>query len=455
MRPEGAETSARPPTWLLPALLVAALLLLRGAMDRPFHADEAGQWSLAAEGRAHSLTADRFHGPTLGLVTRAAHAAAGAEVADASPLALRAVPAAFALSLLLIPWVLPLGGRRGALAALLALPLVPLSARFIQETLMVAALVWAAALWVRSGPTGDARHRLLAGLCAGFALACKVTAALHLGLAALALLALRLAAPGWRGFLAFALGLVASWTLWQGSFLADWPALGTWWMQFARAFGVATGLAEPPLPMGASLPWVLTGALLALSLLLRLADGVASPRRHPADAFLVAAGLGYLLHLALPYRTPWLLMTADAALLVLVLPSLLADRGRVAGLAGVLLVLSTVLARGRQDYAETRPDVPALASALESPASRPSLILVRGDHVWPLPFYLRHARVAYGPIPDPAAADLWLMQASGGEPPVAPGRRAVPFAMRDNELWWAVAPEPLAGRLEAALRPAR
>lgn len=450
-----AESRSRPPTWLLPVLLLAAVLSLVGAMGRPFHADEAGQWSLAADARPHSLTGDRFHGPTLGLVTRAAHALAGAEVADAPPWALRAVPAAFLLSLVLLPWVLPIGRRQGALAALLALPLVPLSARFIQESLMVVALVWAAALWVRSGPGGETRPRLLAGLAAGFALACKVTAALHLGLAALALLALRRTAPGWKGFLAFALGLTASWALWQGSFLTDLPALGTWWTQLARAFGVATGLAEPPLPMIDALPWFLSGALLALALALRFVGAPKDARGHPADALLAAAASGYLFHLALPYKTPWLLMTADAALLTLVLPSLLAARGRAIGAACLLLALSTMLAADRQDYAETKADVPALAAALEDPASRPALILVRGDHPWPLPFYLRRTRVAYGSVPDPSEAGLWLLQASGGDPPVAPGRRAVPFALRENELWWAVAPEPLAARLEAALRPTR
>lgn len=454
MPPPVADTTARPPTWLLPVVLLCGLLLLRGAMERPFHADEAGQWSLASEARPHSLTADRFHGPTLGLVTRAAHAVAGAEVADASPLALRAVPATFVMSLLLIPWVLPMGRRQGALAALLALPLVPLAARFIQEPLLVAALVWSGALWLRSGPSGAVRPRLLAGLFAGFALACKVTAALHLGLAALALLALRLGAPGWRGFAAFALGTAVSWGLWQSSFLTDLPGLVTWWTQFARAFGVATGLAEPPLPMLAALPWVLTGALAALAAALRLVSPPDRSRRL-GDAFLLAAGLGYLIHLALPYRTPWLLLTADATLLALVLPALLAARGAGAALAGALLALSTTLAAGRHDYVETRADVPALAAALMEPATRPALILVQGDHVWPLPFYLRGHRAAYGPIADPAAAGLWLLQAADGEPPRAAGRRAIPFAMRDNELWWAVAPEPLASRLEAALRPSR
>ncbi len=454
MGPRAAEMTERPPAWLLPALLLSALLMLPGAMGRPFHADEAGQWSLAVDARPHSLTADRFHGPTLGLVTRAACAVAGVDLADASPCALRAVPVAFVMSLALIPWVLPVGRRQGALAALLALPLVPLAARFIQEPLMVAGLAWSAALWVRSGPAGEALPRLLAGLCAGFALACKVTAALHLGLAALAFLALRLAAPGWRGFLAFALGALVSWALWQSSFLADLPALATWCAQLARAFGVATGLAEPPLPMGAALPWVLTGALLALALGLRLGLATPTPRR-PADAFLLAAGLGYLLHLALPYKTPWLLMTADAGLLALVLPAALAVRGPAVGVAGALLALATALVAHRQDYVETRRDVPALAAALEDPVARPALILVQGDIAWPLPYYLRRLRAAYGPIPDPAAADLWLMQAAGSEPPLAPGRRAVPFLMRDNEPWWAVAPEPLASRLEAALRPSR
>lgn len=461
MEAGSAGTAARPPLWLLPVILLAAAWLAWAFVDRPFHADEAGQWSLASEAAPHSKTGDRFHGPTLGLLTRAAYAVAGADLAAATPSGLRAVPLAFGLSLLLIPWILPSRAVPGGLAASLAILAAPASVRFIQEPLMVAALAWAAALWLRSGESGATRFRALAGLCAGFALACKITAAMHLCLAALAILVLRQTCPGWRGFAAFAAGAIASWAIWQSSFLTDLPALGTWWSQLFRAFGVASGVSEPPLPMGSPAPWLFTGGLLAAAVALRFLapSGGRAGKVLATDFLLLAAGLAYLVHLALPYKTSWLTMGADILLLVLVLPSglgLLGPRARRSSQAAAIVLVGLLAHPGRYDYVETRRDVPALASALlGEPASRPSLVLVQGDHVWPFPFYLRGLRVAYGAVPDAAQADVWLLQATGPDAPSAPGRRAIPFAVRDNELWWALAPEPMARRIEDALRPLR
>lgn len=457
MEAAGAGAAQRPPPWLLPAVLVIAASLAWGFIDRPFHADEAGQWALASEGAAHSKTGDRFHGPTLGLVTRCLSVLGAGNPAEAGPADLRAIPLAFALSLLLIPWVLPSRAVPGGLAAALALLVAPASVRFIQEPLMMAALTWAAALWVRSGPAGETRLRLLAGLCAGFALACKVTAAMYLGLAAAALLLLRQSSHGWGGFVAFAAGTFGSWVLWQSSFLTDLPALGTWWGQFFRAFGVASGVSEPALPMGSPLPWWFTGGLLSLALLLRFPpfrSGQPGPAKS-LDFLLLAAALAYLVHLALPYKTPWLLMTPDAVLLVLVLPGLLVGVSR--ALAVACVVVTGLLSHpGRFDYVETKADVVALGAALAGdPGAKPSLVLVQGDHVWPFPFYLRGLRVAYGGVPDAGQADVWLLQAAGPDAPSAPGRRAIAFAVRDNELWWALAREPFADSIEAALRPSR
>lgn len=454
---DSAGAAPRPPPWLLPAALLAAAWLAWGTLDRPFHADEAGQWALASEAAAHSKTGDRFHGPTLGLLTRGLAALGVTDLSQATAAGLRAVPLAFALSLVLIPWVLPSRSPDRWLAPALTLLVAAASPRFIQEPLMAAALAWAAALWLRAGPSGEPLFRLLAGLAAGFALACKITAAMHLGLAAAAILLLRQAAPDWRGFAAFAAGTVGSWVLWQSSFLTDLPALGTWWGQFFRAFGVASGVSEPPLPMGSAIPWWWTGGLLLLALLLRFAPALGEGRRtlRPADFLLLAAGSAYLVHLALPYKTSWLLMVPDTVLLVLVLPGLLAGAGRLVAAIGALAV-GLLTPPWRYDYVETRADVPALAAALDSdPASRPALVLVQGDHVWPFPFYLRGLRVAYGAVPDAAQAEVWLLQAAGPDAPSAPGRRAIAFAVRDNELWWALAREPFAARIEAALQSSR
>ena len=461
MEEGSAGAAPRPPLWILPAVLLAATWIAWAFIDRPFHADEAGQWALASEAAPHSGTGDRFHGPTLGLLSRAAHAVAGADVASATATGLRTVPLAFGLSLLLIPLVLPSRAVPGGLAVALAVLLAPASVRFIQEPLMAAALTWAAALWIRSGPAGEARFRLLAGLCAGFALACKITAAMHLGLAALAVLILRQSCPGWRGFAVFVAGTIGSWVLWQSSFLADLPALGTWWAQFFRAFGLASGVSEPPLPMGSPLPWCFTGGLLAAAAALRfLTPGEGRVGKVLAtDFLLLAAGLVYLVHLALPYKTSWLTMGPDFLLLTLVLPGglgLLGSRARRPLQASAVVLVGLLSHPGRYDYVETRRDVPALASALTGESGmRPSLVLVQGDHVWPFPFYLRGLRVAYGAVPEAAQAEVWLLQATGPDAPSAPGRRAIPFSVRPDELWWALAPDPLARRIEDALRPPR
>jgi hypothetical protein len=224
---------------------------------------------------------------------------------------------------------------------------------------------------------------------------------------------------------------------------------------------VAAGISEPPLPMGSTVPWWFTGGLLALAAGLRFFPRRerAAPGAMATDFLLLAAGLAYAVHLTLPYKTPWLLMAPDAILLLFALPNglgLLVTPARRWLQVGFVALVAGLAHPGRHYYVETHRDVPALAGALlADPGSRPSLVLVQGEHVWPFPFYLRELRVAYGSVPDAAQAEVWLLQASGSEAPAAPGRRAVPFAVRDNELWWALAPEPLAGRMEEALRPRR
>ena len=463
MSPAASALPLSRPSWLLlPALLLAAWLLAAGSLSRPFHADEAGQWSLAVDGAAHSRTGDRFHGPSLGLLTQGVFSVLGADLSQASEGQLRAIPLALGLSLLLLPWVFPSGRRSGLYTAVLFLPAALTLPRFIQEPLLAVALVWSAVLWVRAGPEGEPWWRFLAGLFAGLALACKVTAALHLGLAAIALLILRRSAPGGKGLLAFMLGLLGAWVLVQSSFLTDLPALGTWWNQFFRAFGVASGASETPLPMGELAPWVFTGMLLLTCLGLRLVsarDGL-SWGDLPQDFILLASGAAYLLHLSLPYQTSWLLMTPDMLLLLMVLPVVLSRAmGEGVGLTRRLLALPVAVVVGlfarpdRYDYVETHPDVPALCAALQGKTDgRPSLVLVQGDHLWPFPFYLRDMRVAYGAVPDASQAEVWLMQAQGTEAPSFPGRRAIPFEVRRNDIWWALAREPWADKIEASLK---
>ena len=451
--------------WLpwLGLLAGLALLALRlpGELARPLHADEAGQWSLLAEGRPHSATGDRFHGPLLGQLASAGLGLAGLAPEAASETALRLVPLVFALSLLSLPWLAPRAwGWRGAfLPAFLATVAVLPAARFIQEPILATCLVLGAMLWLRSGEiSAPGWLSPVAGLLAGLALACKVSAGLYLAAAGLAF-GLMGARPGVRRLGAFGVGAALAWLLSQSSFLTDLPALVTWFRQLGRAFGLATGLGEPALPMESPLAWILSSATLAVLALLRWrARSRLGPWGSGDIDPLLAASAGILaLHLVLPYKTPWLLLTLDLLALAVLAPRLVLalgeDRlGRVAGIALVALVLSgrPLWSVHRHDYVETGETLPRLAQALAR-MSPPVRIEVAQGHPWPLPYYLRGLTVAYGSRPLGAPAEVRLTEGAAGDVPRLAGYRTLPFAMRPNELWWLFVREERAAELDARL----
>jgi len=454
--------------WLPWLGLLAGLALLAfrlpGELARPLHADEAGQWSLLAEGRPHSATGDRFHGPLLGQLARVGLGAAGIAPEGASETALRLVPLAVALSLVSLPWLAPLawGWRRAFLPAFLATIAVLPATRFIQEPILATCLVLCAMLWLRSGEAPAGRWLpLVSGLLAGLALACKVSAGLYLAAAALAF-GLMGARPDARRAGAFVLGAVLAWLLAQSSLLTDLPALVTWFRQFGRAFGVATGLGEPALPMESPLAWILSSTTLAVLVFLRWR---ARPRLGPwgagdIDPLLAASVAVLAVHLALPYKTPWLLLTLDLLALAVLAPRLVLglgeDRlGRAAGIALVALVLPgrPLWSVHRHDYVETGKAVPRLAKGLGE-MSPPVTIEVAQGHPWPLPYYLRGLTVAYGsPLPG-GTPDVRLTEGAPGDVPRLDGHRTLPFAMRPNELWWLFVREERAAELDARLAEA-
>ena len=431
--------------------LTLTVWLVTPDLQRPLHADEAVQWSLLTTSEPHSTNQDRFHGPLLGLVARPALSLFNPSLESVSASQLRLVPLGWTLLILLsLPWIAPSGwGLRHPLILVL-LPLLALpAARFIQEWIMASLLVLAGVLTIRAQSSARPRGWLIAaGVAAGLALACKVSAVTYLGFALVALYFL-----GDRGRLKdlCVSGLVAvvTWVIAQSSFLTDLPALGTWWLQLGRAFGLATGLTEPALPMVDPLAWILTGGTILGLVVLRwlLKRELGGWKSAAIDPWLACVAGVYLFHWVLPYKTPWLLATLDLACLALLAPRLLmtlrASWGRTALLLVGVVSLATLpkwASVARYDYVETHPDVPRLALTLKSLASpaaaAPWVIAVEQGHVWPLPFYLREYRVAYGALPAGTVAQVRLLPGGPGEAPLLTGYRPFPFLMRTGEVWW-------------------
>ena len=401
------------------------------------------------EAKPHSETQDAFHGPALGTLARAALAVFGVEPTTASEGALRAVPLVFGFTLLFSSFV-----RSHRSSVLLGLLAIAPCARFIQEPILATSLVWAALFWLREDEV-EARHlwrlRFVAGAAAGLALACKVTAALYLCVFAVSYLWLRRGERSRGGLVIFWVSTVFFWAYWQSTFFTDLPALAAWWVQIGRAFGIAAGVTQEPLKLVSVWPWVLSTLLLVAVGYGRWRRRVETPLgRHRLDPLLLASALVLLVHLLLPYKTPWLLMTVDMLVLIVLLPELVFDdlcrdfdEGTWRVVRGLLLVLLSIgvfrwVADVRYAYLETSAAVPPVARAIRAAATSDSsfVIQVHGTNYWPLPYYLKGLSVGYGDYPGAERANVRLLEASGSDAPRAEGYKVTPIELRTNEVWW-------------------
>ncbi len=444
--------------WLSTVLVVIVVVLCLGVaawlgygqtFSRPLHADEAGQWSLMVEAKPHSETQDRFHGPALGLLARAGLALFGVDPATASEGALRTVPLVFGFTLLFSSFV-----RSHRSSVLLGLLAIAPCARFIQEPILATSLVWAALFWLREDEV-EARHlwrlRFVAGAAAGLALACKVTAALYLGVVAASYLWLRRGERSRGGLVIFSVSTVFFWACWQSTFFTDLPALATWWVQLGRALGVAAGVTQEPLTLVSAWPWVLSTLLLAVAGYGRWRRRAEKPLgQHRLDSLLLASAIVLLVHLLLPYKTPWLLMTVDMLVLIVFLPELIFDdlcrdfdEGTWRVVRGLLLVVVSIgvfrwVSDVRYAYLETSATVPPVARAIRAAATSDSsfVIQVDGTNYWPLPYYLKGLSVGYGDYSGAENASVRLLEASGPDAPRIEGYKVTPIELRANEVWW-------------------
>ena len=399
----------------------------------PLHADEAVQWSLAkqlSEGTLYSSHQDKFHGPTLATVLLIAAKVSTTAPTDMTEHYLRSVVSIFlgltAAAALILPRVGK--GSRYVTAAFVVLTAgcTPFAYYYVQEMLLVAGFVWGVALWMRAeGSPPDSRWWMLSGAAFGFALACKVTAAAYLVLFLVALLLLRRFGPD-RRWLGFGLGLAGSWALFQSVGFTDLDGLKSWWLQLARALGVASGQSEDTLYATNLAPWVWAAAWLAVFALTRSGLSVAGWRsRHEADLPCLVAGLVFLFHLALPYKTPWLLLLVFSLPLTLALPYLLVGRTvravvLVPSLGAIALWAQPSLSSHSTTVSEVARFEGRVASLAKAYGDK-FYVAVEGGHYWPLPYYLRAHQVGYGDFPQAAKAPLRLIPAIDASEPVVSG----------------------------------
>jgi hypothetical protein len=413
------------------------------------HADEAVQWSLAkdiSEGTPYSTHQDKFHGPTLATALLISAKVTGTAPMDMDEHYLRSVVSVFlglmAAAALILPGVDK--GPRYATAAFIVLTggCTPFGYYFVQEMLLAAGFVWGVALWLRAeGSPPTSRWWLLSGAAFGFALACKVTAAAYLLFFFVALLLLRRFVAD-RRWLRFGFGLVASWAIFQSVGFTDLPGLKTWWLQLARALGVASGRSEDTLFAESLAPWGWAAAWLVVFALARSGlSRVGWRSRHEADLPCLVAVLVFGFHLALPYKTPWLLLLVFSLPLTLALPYLLSGRvTRVAllavGLAAVATLAHPSLAAHSRTSDQTRSfnvRVDALAKAYGGRF----YVAIEGGHYWPLPYYLRKYPAGYGDFPQADKAPLRLIPATDDSEPIVPGYAVSRLNLRfEGDRYW-------------------
>ncbi len=441
------------PVAMLALLALAASLRLPRLAERPMHHDEANQayrFGILLERGTYHYDANDHHGPTLYYLTLPSAWLAGARnFAQTNEATYRIVPVCFGLLLILCTPLLRNGtGRLAAAAAALFAAISPAMAYYsrfyIQETLLLFFTFLAIAAGWRSVRTGSRGWALAAGLAAGLMFATKETAVLAYAAMAGAVLAcmaagrarhlpLRNMALAGGAALAVAYLLFSSFLTHPGGpldailafkgYLSRGSGLGTvhvhpwyfylemlvryrfdggpvWSEGLAFGLGIAgcAAIATRNLPRGCDSGFA--GFLMAYTLLLT-AIYSAIPYKTPwcllsfLHGWILLAGIGAAALLegcwnATPKRG--LARTATTAALVLLLMPV----------AGTLRLaqrtVSTYAAdyRNPYAYAQTVPDfmrlvrrVGELAAADAKGIEIHIQVIAAPDQTWPLPFYLR------------------------------------------------------------------
>ncbi len=460
-------SSSRHLAWLL----LAVLALLAGTLwrsahldSRPLHADEAVQawltWNLL-HGEGYRYDPLDRHGPLLYYGAAAFHVLRGRSPDTFNDISARSfvVLAGFGtLALLaLAPRFLDGAPAVGAFAATLLAgeTLSTLYHTYFVQEAWLAALVWSFYFLLRADPSPS--RSLLLGLVAGLAQTTKEIAPVYL--------LLTWAAVNWGeprptstptfplrhlalASLAFAMPVLCLYSSVGAHPAGVIDALRTYPLQLQRVSGEAhhypwwtyfktLGLAGAKPVLWAQVGFLLAGAA-GLLLALRRDRGPG----HRSAALLTGSLL--ILHSAVPYKTPWLLLTPVIGLALVGGHALarLSHIGPRATLAALLLALastfqSTAVGRIALDrypgdsrnpyFYEQAPRafhrLPARIAQLSAASDRPPTIaVVSPEHAWPLPWYLRgYRKVGYfsDPPPDVASRDIVIWDSQVAEVPAS------------------------------------
>ncbi len=415
---------------------------------RPMHTDEAVQavkfGDLMEQGH-YVYNPREYHGPTLYYLTVPwARAVGVTTLDDMTEVRLRLVPAGFGIALVLLGALLvPAVGRSGALAAAVAIALNPFlvyySRYYIQETLLVFFTAAAVACGWRHMRRPAAGWAAAAGAAVGLMFATKETSAIAFAAAAAGLAAAGALGrgadgrPRWSSIrpvhaavfaLAAAAVIVAFFTSFFTHARGLWDSIAAYGFFADRAGG--QGHAKPwpyylhilfghragPLGVWSQWPLLLFGAA-GTWFAIRVGPG-APPAPRLARFLAVFAVATFAIYTAIPYKTPWLILTPLWALSMLagigVRGLWLAGRGPAAR-AVLVLVLAAgagdLLRQGRWingryaadvrnpcAYEHTSSDLLngariILDAASASPDGRATLVRVISPEYWPLPWYLR------------------------------------------------------------------
>ena len=413
------------------------------------HADEAVQWSLAkdsAAGIPYSDSLDKFHGPALAVVSKVVFAVRGLKFDDATQRDLQAVAYLFFILTCFVPLLLE--GLTWSTRFLASALLFVGSAGcyfghyFIQEPLLVAGFVWGVLLWSRSA-SGErpAWQAVFSGAAFGLSLACKVTTMAYLGILLLALLVFARGTLTWRRVGWATVGALVVWVSLQTVLFTDWAGMVAWGHQFWRSFAVASG-NEDTLTLTDPGYWWTVGLWLAALVAIRLIRG--GPRSADDVPLAVAVGC-FLFHLALPYKTPWLLFLPVCLSLAMVWPVLAEGKTwtwvSCFASANLFVLLS---GQGLQRHTATNPTLyttldevaEVRASWEKTHPNRPFYIAVEGGHYWPLPYYLRGYQVGYGEFAGAEKAPIRFLPYLDRPEPNEPGYVNVFFRLRYDSPYW-------------------
>lgn len=422
---------------LLVALIAGAVLRFAALDRRPMHHDEANQAlrcePLITRGEYRYDPFDH-HGPTLYyLAAPLLRLGCGTDFAACTEVLLRTVTAIAGLAAILLIWPLRGAlGNGGAIAAMaftaLSPGLVYYSRFFIQEMLLVAATTaLLVAVW-RFARRPTPVWAAAIGASLGLMLATKETAVLTfaaLGLGAMAVLwrrwRPRIGHLGWglgAGILVLVVLFSSLGTHWEG--LTGLVRAIPFYLNRAGGGGHAHGILFYLEPLG-RYEWPLL-ALTAVGVVAAFRDRTDDPaalfRRGLAIATLALTGF----YLAIPYKTPWCLMTPLAFAAILAGHGVAALAGHIATRRGVAVWAATLAllvplaltahrlsfvtmsdVRNRWGYVETSRDLLTLVERMHALAAVHPLghgmtvaVVSPAECIWPLPWYLRRfTRVGY------------------------------------------------------------